>query len=140
MVLEHHLFIADRALRVNGELQLVLLLNDVEFESSKIIRTVVSATNKSNEVINLMFGSSNKLELSVSKSNVEIWNSSHGICFPMMIQNREINPGETITFTGKWNQTDNDGKQADPGQYTIKGILKAVNYQLETNSIAITIK
>ena len=52
-----------------------------------------------------------------------VWRRLHGRAVSMILQLRELAPGEVLEFSAAWEQQTNEGDRAGPGTYRIRGVL-----------------
>lgn len=98
------------------------------------ITITLSVTNRGGMPAPLTFTTSQRYDLTASRSGRELWRWSHGRAFAQVIQNINVRPGETISFEETWDQTDKDGDQVPPGSYKIVGWLTAEGREQTTRS------
>lgn len=52
-----------------------------------------------------------------------VWRRLEGETIPMVLQIRQLAPGEVLEFAERWDQRTNHGELVGPGRYTVQGIL-----------------
>ena len=102
---------------------LVLDGNQSTFPQGKPISLFLSITNCDNEPMRRQYGSSQLYDFVVRDSGgQEVWRWSHGIVFLTVRTYQTFQPGETVTYTGVWDQLSNAGEQVTPGHYDVLGV------------------
>ena len=62
-----------------------------------------------------------------------VWRRLQGATISMVLQVRELKPGETLTLEDVWHQRTNAGAPVDPGEYRLKGqVLTDTDHPLES--------
>lgn len=69
-----------------------------------------------------------------------VWRRLHGAAISMVLQIRELAPGETLTFKDRWDQRTNGGAPVLPGEYHFTGrLLTDTDRPLETRPVVLRI-
>lgn len=115
-------------------LQVEVSTNRRVYQLGDPITITLTVTNRGGMPAPLTFTTSQRYDLTASRSGREVWRWSYGRAFAQVIQNINVRPGETISFEETWDQTDKDGDQVPPGSYTIIGWLTAEGREQTTRS------
>ena len=83
------------------------------------VELAYSITNRGDKLITFNFTSSKMYDFWVKLGSKEVWRLSRGKMYAAVMSNLTLQPGETKTFTAKWNQKNIAGEQATPGTYDV---------------------
>ncbi len=119
-------------LRTKG-LYYQLKMERTNYRQGEPIEIQLSVTNITSEPIDLLFERSLEFNLVVRKEvdllfaqiPKTVWSLSDTQMVVADPHTRTLKAGETVTFSGTWNQKDRDDKLVQPGQYQIIGSLLA---------------
>ena len=87
------------------------------------VQLTLAVTNPGLAPISLTAPSSQLYDFAVLRDGSEVWRWSADKMFLTVLTQLTISPGETRTFTERWDQRDRDGRPVDPGHYEVLGIL-----------------
>ena len=87
------------------------------------VAITVTAVNRAAESITLSFRSGQVYDFAIvpEGATAPVWRWSTGRSFTQSFVFRTIEPGETLTYTERWTQTDDAGKQVPTGVYQAIG-------------------
>lgn len=91
---------------------------------------VFTITNQTQNTITYTFPTSKRFDFTVDQGGEDIYTFSKGRVYAQVVGTLVLQPGETKTFTAKWNQVDNRGKQVGPGAYNISIWLTPGNIKM----------
>lgn len=99
-----------------------LEITNNSFEQGQPIEMTVRLTNCADDAIAKTFPSAQRYDfVAKTEAGDELWRWSHGMAFAQTKGEETMEPGEQVTFTETWDQTDNDGNQVPAGAYQITG-------------------
>jgi hypothetical protein len=85
-------------------------------------------TNADDEPIDLQFSDAQETDVIVEDPDgTEVWRWSAGRMFAQMLQQKEIGPGETVTYEFEW-------ENPEPGEYEATATLKATNAECDASA------
>lgn len=95
-----------------------------EYSSGEDVTIRLRVENDGNKPVSLTFPTSQRYDIIITKDGKEVWRWAYEKVFAMAITVLKMDPGEVLSFEERWRQTDNEGNDAGPGDYNIKGLLK----------------
>lgn len=95
-----------------------------EYASGEEVRIQLRVENNGDKPVSLTFPTSQRYDIIITKDGTEVWRWAYEKVFAMSITVLKMNPGEALSFEERWRQRDNEGNDAGPGDYNIKGVLK----------------
>lgn len=89
------------------------------------VTITVTAVNRAPEAVTLQFRSGQVYDFAVASEGATdpVWRWSTGRSFTQSFVFRTIEPGETLTFTERWTQTDDAGARVPNGVYQATGTI-----------------
>lgn len=88
---------------------------------------VFTVKNEDSESAMLSFRDSCTADFAVLDGDDERWRWSQGRMFTQALQSDELEPGETVTYEGEW-------EQPDAGTHTVVATLEAENHDCEART------
>ncbi|MBI3997883.1 MAG: hypothetical protein HY355_02540 [Armatimonadetes bacterium] len=129
--------------RTAGELRLHLSVNKETYHVGEAVRIRLRVTNLASGPLAVTMRSGQQYDVIVRQRGALIWQWSHDKAFVQVIRESTLAPGETLTFTGAWDQRDLQGRQVEPGAYEIWGVFLGVQRHgppsVETGPVRIVI-
>ena len=104
-------------------LRLELGADRTVYATGEPVRLTLAVTNAGPAPVTFTAPSSQLYDFTVLKDGTEVWRWSAGRMFLTVLTDLTIQPGETRAFTEAWDQRDQEGRPAGPGEYVIVGIL-----------------
>lgn len=95
-----------------------------EYSSGEDVRIQLKVENNGDKPASLTFPTSQRYDIVITKDGKGVWRWAYEKVFAMAITVLKIKPGEVLSFEERWRQRDNEGNDAGPGDYKIKGVLK----------------
>lgn len=102
-----------------GALRLQVTVGKDTFARGEPVSIFLRVVNTAASAVALIFPSSQQFDLIVRQRGALIWQWSHDKAFLQVIREVSLAPGETLTFSGTWDQRDLQGRQVDPGTYDV---------------------
>lgn len=110
--------------KVTSGLEIALRAERRVYKPKEPIVLQLTVTNKGNETFKETFRSAQAYDFVAKREGREIWRWAYGRMFAMMLTEFVLEPEESVTYKGMWNQKGNNGKFVPPGKYNLIGILK----------------
>lgn len=104
-------------------LRLELRADRAVYAVGQALQLTLAVTNPGPAPISLAAPSSQLYDFAVLKDGSEVWRWSADKMFLTVLTQFTISPGETRTFTERWDQRDRDGRPVAPGDYEVVGSL-----------------
>jgi len=95
------------------------------YSSGEEVSIQLRVENNSDELESLIFPTSQRYDIIISRDGKEVWRWAYEKVFAMVITVLKIKPGEALSFKERWEQKDNKGNPSVPGTYSVKGVLKS---------------
>lgn len=120
-----------------GEINVHATANKSTFRTGEIVHLKVTATNTDDRPRKLTLPSGQTFDVTITPTGKEApkWKWSHGKMFTMAIRYVELKPGEQLTFSTEWNQTDNEGQVMPRGKVDVNAILTSLNAGIKANRL-----
>lgn len=110
-------------------IQVMLKTDKQDYRVGEAVKLTVVARNTSDKNQILNFNSGQSFDISIAPTNEDEsiwrWDWSYGRMFTQALREQTLKPGETISFTATWNQTDNSGQPMPRGEYSVAGKIAA---------------
>lgn len=112
-----------------GEIEVRAKANKSTFRTGETVHFTVTATNTDDQPRSLTLPSGQTFDITITPTGKDSpqWKWSHGKAFTMAIRYVKLQPGQQLTFTTEWNQTDNDGKLMPRGEVDVNAVLVSMN-------------
>lgn len=95
-----------------------------EYASGEEVTIWLRVENNSDKPTSLTFPTSQRYDIIITKDGKEVWRWVYEKVFAMAITVLKMKPGEVLSFEERWRQRDNEGNNAEPGDYKINGVMK----------------
>ena len=90
-------------------------------EQGKTLNIDFSLKNSSDKELKLLFGSGHQYDIVVTDvEGREVYNWAADRSFTMAIINKDLAPGQELSYSEEWDYTDNEGKPLPAGKYLVK--------------------
>ncbi len=87
------------------------------------IQMTLTLENGSEEPVSFHTGVSPHNIVVTTPGGEQVWHWKCAKIFPAPLITETLNPGQTMEFTGEWEQVDNRGEPAPPGVYVVQGVF-----------------
>lgn len=94
-----------------------------QYPQGQQVKIDLVITNTASEAQEYRFSSGKQFDMWITRDDTEVWRWSRGHMFIQMFTHLSLQPGESKTFSGTWDQRDVDGKQVPAGSYVVSGQL-----------------
>lgn len=103
--------------------RLTLTLPSSTVEPGQRVPVTLTLLNDGVEPLQLTFGSSCQVDLVVESGGATVWNLMSEVACAQSITSFTLQPSQSVVYNLEWDQTKNGGGVAQPGTYTMRGIL-----------------
>jgi hypothetical protein len=83
----------------------------------------LTVRNTGNQLVTLPFNSAKQFDFEVMRSGKLVARWSNGRIFAQALSSATIGPGQSLTFTGRWDLRNLVGQQVPAGDYVVRGML-----------------
>ena len=91
----------------------------------EVVELTFAVKNRGSKPRTFHFRSSKLFDIRITRAGKEVFRLSRGKAYAAVISNLTIDPGQTRSFTARWDQKDFDGNQVGPGAYKVHAQLTA---------------
>jgi hypothetical protein len=106
-----------------GDLRLVMDVGKVVYQSGEPVTVHLRVTNTGAGPLPLSASSGQQYDLIVRQRGALIWQWSHDKAFVQVVREITMAPGQTLTFSGTWDQRDLQGRQVEAGAYEVSAVF-----------------
>ncbi|ARU63638.1 hypothetical protein CBW65_23430 [Tumebacillus avium] len=106
---------------------LTVTTNKSTYAVGEAVQITLTLTNTTSSTQTYNFNTSQRYDIVVQKGGREVWRWSNGQFFLQVLGTLTLQPGESVTYTETWDQTNNNGNQVAAGTYTIVGSITSSN-------------
>lgn len=106
-----------------GDLRLVLAVGKLAYRQGEPVTLQLRVTNTGAGPLSLSASSGQQYDLIVRQRGAVIWQWSHDKAFVQVMRETTMAPGETLTFSGSWDQRDLQGRQVETGAYDVSAVF-----------------
>lgn len=83
----------------------------------------LTVRNRSDQPARVTFPTGQQFDFEVWRDNRVVWKWSRDRAFTQAVSTLALQPGQAMTFTGRWNLRNNLGERVIPGRYEVRGFL-----------------
>ncbi|HEU4751474.1 MAG TPA: BsuPI-related putative proteinase inhibitor [Armatimonadota bacterium] len=83
----------------------------------------LTVRNTSNRPVRVPFATGQQYDFEVWRGDRLVYRWSQGRVFTQALSSLLLNPDQSITYTGRWDQRNNEGVRVPAGEYTVRGYL-----------------
>ena len=89
------------------------------------VNATLTVLNDGDEPLTLTFGSSCRADLVVERGGTRVWDLMSRVLCAFGVTTSTLQPNQTLVYGLQWDQSTNEGTQAQPGTYTLRAVLLA---------------
>jgi hypothetical protein len=109
--------------RTAGDLRLSLTVGRANYRSGETVTVSLRVMNGGPAPVSLSASSGQQYDMIVRQRGGVIWQWSHDKAFVQVVRTITMAPGETLSFSGSWDQRDLQGRQVEPGAYDVSAVF-----------------
>jgi hypothetical protein len=83
----------------------------------------LTVRNTGEQIVTLPFNSAKQFDFEVSRAGKLVARWSNGRVFAQSLSSATIGPGQSLSFTGRWDLRNLLGQRVPPGEYQVRGVL-----------------
>lgn len=103
--------------------RLTLTLPSTTVEPGQKVPVTLTLLNDGDEPLQMTFGSSCQVDLVVESGGSTIWSLMARVLCAAQVTSFTLQPSQQVVYNLEWDQTKDEGGLAQPGTYTMRGIL-----------------
>jgi hypothetical protein len=92
--------------------------------AGEAVRFTVLVRNRSDTVCTVYLGGRPPHDVEVRLGSSLVWNWAHGRPTLLVLDVRQLGPGEELRFEAVWDQRDNRGRPVRPGRYRVRALVR----------------
>ncbi len=109
------------------------------YSQSEEVKITMTVKNNGVKSVSLEFPTSRQHDFIIKKDEKEVWRWSGDKYFAQAFTTMVIEPGDSLTYTTGWAQTDSIGNHVGPGRYWIVGIVPAIGREFSVSTSIIIV-
>lgn len=118
-----------------GSIEQALRTERYRYDVGEPVRLVYSIRNRGDSPVSYSFATSQQFEMVIERGATRVYRLSRGKFYTQAFTSFTLKPGESRTFSIRWDQRDDNGKLVEPGRYRARVWLTPVRAKLPDTSV-----